>query len=168
MSGTLHHWADHIAATPLSRWLDEQLWVVPTSQSVHIAALSIVFATALVTSMRLGSANTRGRPVSVLVPTLMPWMRGALLVLLVTGTVQTIAEPVRQFVTPAYWLKMGMIIVAVILTEAFARSVRNQPARWSGTSNRVGARLFAVIWLALWVGIIICGRFIGYTWESHA
>ena len=168
MAHIVRHWADLIAASRLSEWLQDHLWVVPASQSVHIAAVSVLFAAAVFISFRLLHADARARPVPELIPTLIPWMRGALAVLLITGIVQTIAEPVRQFVTPAFWSKMLMIVIVMALTEWFARSVRTHVERWDDAAHRPAARLFAVTSVTLWVLIIFCGRFIGYTWERYA
>jgi hypothetical protein len=165
---TAHRWAEMIANTPLSLWLQEHLWVVPTSQSLHIAVLSVVYASALIISLRLLGVGRQGRPISLLMSTLSPWMYGALLRLLFTGAVQTIAEPLRQFVTPAFWLKMCMIVVIVVCTVIFDRSVRRRSERWSATdANPLWARLFALSSLALWTAIVVCGRLIGYTWQQH-
>jgi hypothetical protein len=91
-------------------------------------------------------------------------MWGALVVLLFTGTVQTIAEPVRQFVTPAFWAKMCMIIIVATMTALFARKVRANAARWDAAGTRpAAARVFAIGSSLLWIAIIVCGRFIAYT-----
>jgi hypothetical protein len=95
-------------------------------------------------------------------------MYAGLGLLLLTGTVQTITEPLRQFVTPAFWSKMCMIVVVVILTQWFASSVRRNAAKWDAASTRpASAKVFALVSLALWIGIIFCGRFIGYMWQFH-
>jgi hypothetical protein len=165
---TVRIFAEQLAATPLSLWLQVHLWVVPTSQSLHIAALSVVYASALLISLRLLGVSKRGRPVGTLVSTLTPFMYGALVVLLFTGAIQTIAEPLRQFVTPAFWWKMSMLIVIVVCTIIFDRTVRRHSERWSEPgAHPPWARWFALMSIALWTGIVICGRLIGYTWEQH-
>jgi hypothetical protein len=118
-------------------------------------------------SLRLLGFNASGRSVSQLVDTLVPWMYRALAVLLLTGLVQIIAEPVRQFVAPVFWWKMLMIICVLALTVCFARAVRRNAVKWDTAPRPAGARRFALISLGLWVGIIFCGRFIGYTWELY-
>ena len=45
--------ADRIAATRISEVFREQLWIVPTSQSIHIVAVSLLFSCALIASLRL-------------------------------------------------------------------------------------------------------------------
>jgi hypothetical protein len=168
MHDMVRHWGDLLSLTTVSRWLQDQEWVIPTSQSIHIVCVSVVFASAMVISCRLLGLGATGRSVSQLSKTLVPWMYRALGVLLLTGTVQTVAEPVRQFVTPAFWWKMVMIVCVVSLTTWFARTVRANATTWDGSATRpASARVFALISLGLWVGIIFCGRFIGYTYQFH-
>lgn len=164
----VHRLADVIAATPVSKWLQDQSWVIPTSQSVHIVCVSVVFASAVMISLRLLGITANGRSVSLLTKTLVPWMYRALCVLLFTGAIQTWAEPVRQFITPAFWWKMVMIVCVVSLTLWFGRTVKANAGAWDRSTTRpVAARVFALVSLALWVGIIFCGRFIGYTYQFH-
>jgi hypothetical protein len=167
MAAIVRHWAESIAASGLSKWLSNQYWIIPTSQSLHIVMLAVAFASAAMLNLRLIGVGRGGRPMSALVATHVPWIWGALLVLLFTGIVQTITEPVRQFVTPAFWWKMAMIIVVVLVTRSIAAAVRRDPARWDAPARPASIRLLAATSLALWVAIVCCGRFIGYTWEFH-
>ena len=160
--------ADWIAATRLSAWLQNESWVVPTSQSIHIICVGLVFSSAIMINLRLLGVGTKGRSISQLSSSLVPWMWGGLCVLLLTGMVQTIAEPVRQFVTPAFWAKMTMILIVVTMTGVFARRVRANAARWDAAGTRpASARAFAIGSSILWILIIVCGRFIGYTWSFY-
>jgi uncharacterized protein (DUF697 family) len=148
----------------VSAALQNAAWVIPVSQSIHIIGMSVLFASALMINMRLLGVTRFGRPAAQLVRTLLPWMWTALGALLATGTVQTIAEPVRQFVTPAFWAKMSMIVVVVTMTAIFMHHLRRKAADGDGAAKRPsGTRLFAVLSTMLWVAIIICGRLIGYT-----
>jgi heme/copper-type cytochrome/quinol oxidase subunit 2 len=75
---------------------------------------------------------------------------------------------VRQFVTPAFWAKMGMILIVMGMTVVFARKVRANAARWDAAGSRPpSARAFAIASSILWVLIVVCGRFIGYTWAFY-
>lgn len=161
--------ANWIATTPLSKVFQNQLWVVPTSQSIHIVSVCLVFSAAMMINLRLLGVGAKGRSISQLSASLVPWMWGGLCVLLLTGTVQTIAEPVRQFVTPMFWAKMVMVLVVAVMTAWFARKVRAKAALWDAAGTRPsGARVFAVSSTLLWMAIIVCGRFIGYTWAFYA
>jgi hypothetical protein len=156
--------ADWLAATPLSQLFQNQPWVVPTSQSIHIVCVCLVFTSALMINLRLLGVGVSGRTIFQLTQSLVPWMWGGLAVLLLTGVVQTIAEPVRQFVTPAFWAKMSMILIVATMTAAFARQVRAHATIWDAAGVRpAAARVFAIASSLLWIAIIVCGRFIAYT-----
>jgi hypothetical protein len=156
--------AEWLANTPLSKTLQDQLWIVPTSQSIHILALSAVFASASMINLRLLGIGTSGRTVSQLSDTLVPWIWRGLGVLLVTGVVQIVAEPVREFVTPAFWAKMVMIAIVTTLTIVYARAIRRNAALWDDASSRpLRAKAFAIVSTLIWLAIIVCGRFIAYT-----
>jgi hypothetical protein len=165
MTAMVREWSDWIASTALSQWFQSEEWVVPTSQSIHILGLSVVFGCAVLINLRLlGVGGTHGRSVSQLFETLTPWIYRALVVLLLTGAVQTIAEPMRQFGTMTFWVKMLMLAVVLVLTVALARAAGRDPSRWDSAATRpTSAKVLALVCLALWVGIICCGRFIGYT-----
>jgi hypothetical protein len=160
--------ADWLAATPVSKTLADQPWVVPTSQSIHILAISVVFASAIMINLRLLGVGARGRSVSQLSHTVLPWLWGGLIVLLLTGILQTLVEPVRQFVTPAFWAKMTLIVLVAAMTALYARAVRRHAARWDHASTRpLQAKLFAIASTLMWLAIIVCGRFIAYTWSMY-
>jgi len=161
--------AEWIAHTGLNHTFQESAsWLIPTSQSIHIISVGVLFTSALLINIRLlGAANT-GRTVSQLTRTLVPWMWGALGALLLTGVIQTIAEPVRQFVTPMFWAKMIMIVIVVAMTAIFTGKVRANASAWDATTPRPpGARQFAIVSTLLWVAVIVCGRSIGYTWSDY-
>jgi hypothetical protein len=160
--------ADWLSDTPLSKTLQDHAWVVPTSQSVHILAVSIVFGSACMINLRLLGVGRSGRSVSQLSNTLVPWMWGGLTVLLLTGCVQTLTEPVRQFVTPMFWAKMMMIVVVATMTAWYANAVRLHAPQWDAAASRpLRAKSFAIFSTLLWLAIIVCGRFIGYTWSFY-
>jgi hypothetical protein len=164
----LREFSDWIADTRLSVFFqDQSTWLIPISQSIHILAIGVLLISALLLNLRLLGVTAFGRPVSQLVDSLLLWMWGALGFLMLTGLIQIITEPKRQFLTPAFWAKMIMIVIAVIMTQRFAHWVRANAASFAAAaaaaSPSARSRAFAVISSVLWLAIITCGRFIGYT-----
>jgi hypothetical protein len=162
------YFAEWLAGPSVSQLFQNQILVVPTSQSIHILSVCLVFTSAIMINLRLLGIWGASRTVSQLTGELVPWMWGGLAVLVLTGTVQTVAEPVREFVTPVFWAKLVMIVIVSLMTAVFARKVRTRAAIWDATGKRsAGARSFAVGTSILWTAIIVCGRFIGYTWSFY-
>ena len=161
--------AEQIAHSDVSQTLQNVQWVVPLSQSIHIVALSVLFASAMLVNVRLLGVNLRGRSVSQLAGSLVPWMWRALAVAFVTGALQTLTEPVRQFITPIFWFKMLLIVMLALLTLWFSRTLRANAAVWDAPQSRPGVgKVFAVVSTLGWLTVIAFGRFIGYVWSYYA
>jgi hypothetical protein len=159
--------ANWIASTRLSLLFQTTEGLIAASQSIHILAISVVFGSGLMISLRLLGVGASGRTVSRLASTVLPWMWWSLLVLLLTGLLQTVAEPVRELGTTAFWLKMSMLVCVLALNVWFGRTVRIRAAAWDSAVTRpASARVFAVVSLLLWVAIVLCGRLIAYTWQQ--
>jgi hypothetical protein len=157
--------ASWLATTPVSKLFQDVLWIIPLSQCIHIVCISVLFASALAINLRLLNITLLDRGVADLSRSLLPWIWGSLVVLVVTGCVQAVAEPVREFQSPFFWAKMTLLALVIMLTAGFARSVRANAERWGSTDTRPsGARAFAVASSVLWVSIIVAGRLIAYTW----
>lgn len=153
-------WLD---ATPLSLLFKVTSWVVPAVQSIHIIAIGVVLAAAVVISLRLVGLNARHIDVGSLNDRLIPSIWWALLVLLGSGIVLIIAEPTRTLNNPYFFAKMGCLIVLAPLTRYFQLAVRRQPLRWGAVSapSRAVRPVVASAMLLL-LAIILCGRWIAY------
>ena len=102
-----------------------------------------------------------------------PWLIGALWLMLATGVLMVIGEPVRELITFSFWLKMFLVAVGTAIATVFQRAVRKHDPRWEETLVSPGAKRGAIQWLAvltflIWACIIILGRLIAYdhVWGS--
>jgi hypothetical protein len=144
--------------TRTATWL-----IVPTSQSIHIIAVAILMMSVLIINCRiLGIAGTR-QPLARLSAQLTPWIWPALIVLLLTGTIQTIAEPMRELLSTTFWLKMGMLAITLVITVVTASFLRRDAHFWERSrARRVTLKGLATLSLVLWVAIVAAGRLIAY------
>ena len=79
------------------------------------------------------------------------------------GTVLIIAEPARALQNPLFFLKMGLLVVAVCITLACAIPLRKNAGFWElSQARRRGAQVIAALSLPFWVGIVFAGRWIAY------
>jgi hypothetical protein len=92
-----------------------------------------------------------------------PWLTGALYLLLASGGLLVVAEPVRELVTVSFWLKMVLVATLAVLATLFQSSVRRHEDRWEQSlAARPGVRLTAVCVLLILGCIILLGRLIAY------
>jgi hypothetical protein len=84
-------------------------------------------------------------------------MNGAVIVLLITGTLLGISEPVKLYGRQAFWVKMISLIVALLITYfAFNPLVKR------GASG-IGIRSVTALTLAAWLLVAMAGRWIGFS-----
>lgn len=163
MDQALKAFCDWLSGTPLSLTIQGVSWIIPMVQSVHIIAVTMVMGSVLMTDMKLLGVVGRGVSVKQMNRRFLPWIGGALVVLLLTGSVLTIAEPARELINNVFRFKMALIVVICALTAVFHKIVQSHADGWGeATGNTWTVRAFALISLAIWVAIVMCGRWIAY------
>lgn len=97
-----------LASSPLSIAVNSRGWIVPLTQTIHIAALAICAFSGVL--WVLSSANIVGSTLSQPLLRLLPrFIWTALLVLLVTGLILVLSEPARELLAISFWLKMVLV-----------------------------------------------------------
>ena len=98
----LEYLINWLSATPVSLLIQKVFWIIPTVQTVHILAISVVVASMAMFDVRLlGLAGKRHSVVS-LSRRFFPWLWGALVVLALSGSILIIGEPKRALGNPAF------------------------------------------------------------------
>ena len=152
-----------IQTTPLSHLIDENFWVIPTIQTIHILAIAAVFGSVGMVNLRIFQMAGTSRSMNQTVDRFLPWIWWALLTLLLTGIGMTIGEPIRELTNPVFWIKMILIVIGALVSLGFQYSVRHHAARWElSQEGRVAIRTAAGAVTVLWCLIIFCGRWIAY------
>jgi hypothetical protein len=160
----LNNFAEWLSTTSLSVFIqNHESWVIPTLQSLHIIGIATAIGSALMLTLRvLGMMNT-DQTLLQNQQRFSPWLTGAVCLLLVTGSLLVIGEPVRELVTFSFWLKMFFVAVMVATAIAFHRAVERHDQRWADRFiGRASVKWAAVLTFLIWGCIIILGRLIAY------
>jgi hypothetical protein len=160
---TLNEICHRIDQTALSQAIQAANWVVPAVQTIHILAIAVVASSALMIDLRLIGVFWASRPMKDVTSRFLPLVWWPLLVLLATGTIMIIAEPARSLKNPAFQLKMGLLIAALIVTGLFQfLQGRNATFGDLRSGPRAAAATLAIVSMLLWSSIIFAGRWIAY------
>ena len=155
-----------IQATSLSTALKTASWVVPFLQSIHIIMVGVVFVSILVVALRVLGRLRSDEPLLQVWNRFAPFLWTGIVLMAITGSLLTIAEPVREFMTLSYRIKMILLVVGITSAALFGRSVRRAARAATGAAALQPAtgsvRFAAVVTLALWLFIIFLGRAIAY------
>jgi hypothetical protein len=153
-----------LGTTPLSVAVQSTLWLTPLLQSIHILMIGVVFTIVLVIALRVLGRMRADEPLAEIADRFRPWFWSALVVMLVTGIVLSIGEPVREARALSFWIKMSLIVVGVVISLIFTHRMR--AATVAGGEVYSGrARAFAVATVCMWLFIIFLGRAIAYDVE---
>jgi len=156
--------AEWLGTTPLSVAIQSTLWVTPTLQSIHILMIAVVFTIVLVLALRVLGRVRADEPLGEIYARFAPWFYSALCVMFLTGVVLSIGEPVREARALSFWIKMSLVVVGIVTSTIFGRTVRAAAAS-GGHVYSSRARVVAVATVAMWLFIIFLGRAIAYDVE---
>ena len=139
-----------------------EAWFIPTVQSVHIAGIGVVLACVLMMSLRVLGYAGMDQSVAATQQRFGPWLIGAVWLLLGTGILMIIGEPVRELVTFSFWAKMTLVAIGVGIALLFQRSVRAHPDWEHEIGARTPVKILAIATPLVWLSIVFLGRLIAY------
>jgi hypothetical protein len=146
--------------SPIGEAIRNSQWLFPVIESVHLLALVLIAGAVLIVDMRLFGLGLRRQPVAQLARDAQPWLIGGLLVMLPTGILLFLAEAIKCYYSPAFAVKMTSLLLALIFTFTVRRKVALADA---GRVSSLWSRVVAVVSVALWSGVGIGGRWIGFS-----
>jgi hypothetical protein len=142
---------------------DHNGWVIPAIQSVHIIGIAVVLGSVFMIYLRILGWAGMDQSLRQTTDRFGPWLTGGLCLMLATGVLMVIGEPVRELVTFSFWLKMFLVAVSTVFAITFRISLRRNERRWEETLvKRRSIKGLAILTLLIWVCIIILGRLIAY------
>jgi hypothetical protein len=160
---TLKQFTDWLAATPPSHFLqNNEAWAIPAIQTIHIVGIGVTMGSAFMLTLRVIGVSGMDQSLVEAQRRYLPWLSWALLVLLASGALLTLAEPGREFFSLSFRLKMVLVAICAALAFWFGRSVTGAATAWETRVRRRRVRAVAAATLLIWVAIIFLGRFIAY------
>jgi putative copper export protein len=146
-----------LGQSPFSLAMATSPWVVPTMQSLHIMAIAIIFTSVLVVAGRIYGLIWADVSIQQTASRFTPWAFGALAVLVCTGIVLVLAEPVREILALSFWLKMVLLAASIVIALRFIKKMKANETEATPAMRRA-----AVATIVLLICIVFLGRFIGY------
>jgi hypothetical protein len=148
--------------TAFSTWLRESDWAHPIVLCFHAVGMGLVVGVSFMLCARV-LGYSKAFPLSGFDRLFsIAWFGFAMNA--VSGIVLYIGEPGRLLTTPAFLIKMVLIVLAGfslwVLTRALYGGEGEEREPLAVTS---AAKIAAVFPIVLWLGAIVAGRLIGYT-----
>ena len=152
-----------LAGTPVSLFIQNQLWIIPTVQSTHILAVAVVMASGWLIGFRMMGLSGRSHSIHGMANRFLPWIWSALLVLAVSGVLLVVGEPARQLLNVAFRLKMLLVAALAAATYVFQKALTRNPANWDAQGDpAMAVKSVGALSLFVLLAIAVAGRWIAY------
>ena len=148
--------------SPLAAAMRGDMWLYPIVEIFHIAGFIVLVGSVVMFDLRVLGLS-RGISVRALARHLLPWSAGALIVIVPTGLMMFSAHASEFVDNGAFVLKLTLISLALTNAAAFHAGVFRSAIKWDTTIHcPPAAKAHALASLALWIGVVSCGRLIAY------
>jgi hypothetical protein len=134
--------------------LNDSPLISPALQCFHIAGLVMSIGTIAVADFRVLGLGMRRNNAAGIAKDLALWTTSGLAVAILSGSLLFLSDPDEYYLNRSFQIKMTLLLAALIFHYTGHDRVIRSDTAW----GKVGA----CISLALWVGVIAGGIFIGF------
>jgi hypothetical protein len=153
-------WIEWVAASALGQAISKSPWAFAVIESVHLLALAMIGGAVLIVDLRLLGFGLRAQPLERVARDAWPWFAGSWVVMIVTGVLLFVSEPLKLYYSTAFFWK----ITCLLLGSLFAVTVRRKVTlAGEGRTSPVVMKLTGLVSLLLWFGVGAGGRWIGFS-----
>jgi hypothetical protein len=138
----------------------------PLIESVHVLAICLVVGSILMVDLRLLGIASINRPVSRVTHGILPLTWSAFAIAVASGGLLFISNATKYLANGYFVAKIFLILAAGLNMAIFhAINARDQP-KWENEKNLpLRARLAGGLSILLWISVVTCGRWIGFTMQ---
>jgi len=142
----------------LGHWIKYSKWDFAIIETFHIIGITVLLGSTLVVDLRLLGFGLRRLSPAQLARELAPWTWAALAFMLVTGVPMFLSEAVRLSYNSAFFVKMIVLPLALVLQFTVHRRATSPGAQEESKFGKLAAYLSLISWLS----VALAGRAIAY------
>lgn len=155
---------ESIEYSSLGITIAESTWMFPTIETLHVIALVTVIGTIALVDLRLVGVKGHALRVSQLAKDTLPWTWGAFALAAITGGLLFVSKASSYMINPYFLWKMGLMALAGLNMLYFHMTTWRTVQHWElDPSFPAMAKLAGWLSLVFWLGVVFCGRLIGFT-----
>ena len=155
---------ESIEYSSLGTTIAESTWMFPTIETAHVIALVTVIGTIALVDLRLVGVKGHALRVSQLAKDTLPWTWGAFVLAAITGGLLFISKASSYMINPYFLWKMALMALAGLNMLYFHLTTWRTVEHWELDPSFQGmAKLAGWLSLIFWLGVVFCGRLIGFT-----
>jgi hypothetical protein len=153
--------------TGVAGFVRENPFAFPGLEAVHVAAIMLVVGSIAMLDLRLIGVASRNHAVTKLANEVLPWTWLSFVVAAITGALLFTGQAGAYASNLQFQMKMGLMVLAGLNMLLFHFITWRSVNAWnSSTPTPAAAKLAGLLSLAFWIGVVICGRWVGWTVSS--
>ncbi len=153
-------WLSH---TSLSIWLREAPYPFPLLIITHVISIALFGGMVVMGNLRVLGKAMRGVPVSQVIGQFRAWKWVAFVILLVSGTLIAVSDPMEYYDNIMFWISLGVLLGAGLNAAIFRYGIYRSVAVWDeSVVAPPRARRWAGVSLFLWIAMVFIGRAIAF------
>jgi hypothetical protein len=138
-------------------------WVFPIIETFHVLCLAIVFGSIAMVDMRLLGLVGRRVPFTKLYRELIPWTWVAFAGAVFFGTILATGKIYDYVHSAVFMVKFVLMALAGLNMVALHVGAYRNVVSWDKVvPTPTGARVAGALSLMFWIGVIVCGRWVGF------
>lgn len=161
----LQAFAEWVAHSSIGQAMGTSTYLFPVIESLHVLLVAVMMGTIAFVDLRLMGFINHERPVTRTLREMLPFTVGSFAVVVVTGTLLWTAHPVQYLKNGPFIAKMILMAVAGVNIIFFHGVTQRSISQWDLGEVSLQASLAGASSLLLWVAVVACGRWIGFTYS---
>ena len=155
-------WCQWLQHTRFAGAITESDWLFPLIEGSHILALPLSVGMIVIADLRLLGLAFSGEATNRIVPHFLRLSRIGFPVMFLTGGLLLITQASKAYGNPFFRAKLIFLVLLAINAAAYQKLLYPKMADWDAAGAPPGAKFCAAFSLALWIGVIVCGRTMAY------
>ena len=156
-----------LEASRLAMSIRTSLYLFPLIEAVHVLGLTMVFGTITIIDLRLLGLASTHRAFSAIAKDVLKWTWLAFGVTVTAGLLMFITNAGTYYYNVYFRTKMMLLVLSGVNMLAFELTAKRSVHKWDKNEAAPAAgRALAAISLVLWIGVIVLGRWVGFTSSS--
>jgi len=153
-----------IEDTALGEFMRVNVLAFPLVESVHVLALTLVLGTIGMVDLRILGVSARNHSVIKLSNEIVPITWAAFVLAVITGGLMFISKATDYMSNFFFLGKMILMLLAGVNMAVFEFFTWKTAKNWDvDVPSPIAAKVAAGLSLALWIGVVVFGRWIGFT-----
>lgn len=158
---TFCEWLENTAP---AQFISGSTWAFPTIESIHVLMLVLVVGSIAIVDLRLLGLASNHRKVSALSDDVLPITWTAFALALITGGLLFSSKATHYLANWPFRFKMALLLAAGVNMALFHVLTYRGVGDWDDLKvTPRAARLAGLLSLTFWVGVVVFGRWIGFT-----